>query len=81
MKILLASPRGFCAGVEMAIESLKLAIDAFAPPIYVYHEIVHNKYVVKQFEAAGAGFVADLGRVPSWRAPCDDDGRAPDGMR
>jgi 4-hydroxy-3-methylbut-2-enyl diphosphate reductase len=65
MKILLASPRGFCAGVEMAIESLKLAIDAFAPPIYVYHEIVHNKYVVKQFEAAGAVFVDDLEQVPS----------------
>ena len=46
MKILLAAPRGFCAGVNMAIESLDLAIAAFGTPIYVYHEIVHNKYVV-----------------------------------
>ena len=46
MQILLANPRGFCAGVNMAIESLDLAIRAFGTPIYVYHEIVHNKYVV-----------------------------------
>ena len=47
MKVLLASPRGFCAGVNMAIESLELAIKAFGTPVYVYHEIVHNKYVVE----------------------------------
>ena len=64
MKILLASPRGFCAGVEMAIESLELALEAFSAPVYVYHEIVHNKFVVEQFEKSGAIFVTDLESVP-----------------
>jgi 4-hydroxy-3-methylbut-2-en-1-yl diphosphate reductase len=65
MKILLAGPRGFCAGVNMAIESLDLALEAFGPPVYVYHEIVHNKYVVETFRAKGAVFVDDLDDVPS----------------
>ena len=64
MKILLAAPRGFCAGVNMAIESLDLAIGAFGTPIYVYHEIVHNKYVVDTFRAKGAVFVDSLDQVP-----------------
>lgn len=64
MQILLASPRGFCAGVNMAIESLDLAIKAFGTPIYVYHEIVHNKYVVESFRDKGAIFVDDLSEVP-----------------
>jgi 4-hydroxy-3-methylbut-2-enyl diphosphate reductase len=64
MKILLAAPRGFCAGVNMAIESLDLAIQAFGTPIYVYHEIVHNKYVVDTFRAKGAVFVDVLDDVP-----------------
>ncbi len=64
MRIILASPRGFCAGVNMAIESLELAIRAFAPPIYVYHEIVHNKYVVERFCEQGVVFVDDLEDVP-----------------
>ncbi len=64
MKILLASPRGFCAGVNMAIETLELAIQHFGVPIYVYHEIVHNKYVVDRFRAQGAVFVEDLAQVP-----------------
>ncbi|MBC7854917.1 MAG: 4-hydroxy-3-methylbut-2-enyl diphosphate reductase [Pirellulaceae bacterium] len=64
MKILLAAPRGFCAGVNMAIESLDLAIRAFGTPIYVYHEIVHNKYVVDTFRAKGATFVESLEEVP-----------------
>ena len=64
MKILLAAPRGFCAGVNMAIESLDLAIRAFGTPIYVYHEIVHNKYVVETFQAKGATFVDSLDEVP-----------------
>ena len=64
MKILLASPRGFCAGVNMAIESLELAINAFGTPIYVYHEIVHNQYVVNAFRERGAVFVDDLKDVP-----------------
>lgn len=64
MKIILAGPRGFCAGVNMAIESLDLAIRVFGTPIYVYHEIVHNKYVVDSFAAKGAVFVDDLEHVP-----------------
>ena len=65
MKVLLASPRGFCAGVNMAIESLELALGAFGPPIYVYHEIVHNKYVVSHFRGRGVTFVDDLAEVPA----------------
>jgi 4-hydroxy-3-methylbut-2-enyl diphosphate reductase len=64
MKVLLASPRGFCAGVNMAIESLELALASLDPPIYVYHEIVHNKYVVDQFRDRGVTFVDDLSDVP-----------------
>ncbi len=64
MKVLLASPRGFCAGVNMAIESLDLALASLKPPIYVYHEIVHNKYVVEQFRGRGVTFVDDLVDVP-----------------
>ncbi len=64
MKILLASPRGFCAGVNMAIETLDLAIQRFGTPIYVYHEIVHNRYVVERFRGQGAVFVDDLNEVP-----------------
>ncbi len=64
MKIILASPRGFCAGVNMAIETLELAIQIVGTPVYVYHEIVHNKYVVERFRARGAVFVEDLSEVP-----------------
>ncbi len=64
MKVLLASPRGFCAGVNMAIESLELTLRAFGPPIYVYHEIVHNRYVVDSFRARGAVFLDDLYDAP-----------------
>jgi len=64
MKIILAAPRGFCAGVNMASESLDLAIKAFGTPLYVYHEIVHNKYVVETFRAKGAVFVDSLEEVP-----------------
>jgi 4-hydroxy-3-methylbut-2-en-1-yl diphosphate reductase len=65
MRIILAAPRGFCAGVNMAIESLDLAIQAFGTPVYVYHEIVHNKYVVETFKAKGAIFIDDLNAVPA----------------
>jgi 4-hydroxy-3-methylbut-2-enyl diphosphate reductase len=65
MKVLLASPRGFCAGVNMAIESLELALGAFGPPIFVYHEIVHNQYVVSHFRGRGVTFVDDLAEVPA----------------
>src|SRR5580700_6598689 len=64
MKIILASPRGFCAGVNMAIETLELAIKLFGSPIYVYHEIVHNKHVVERFRTEGAVFVENLADVP-----------------
>ncbi len=64
MHILLASPRGFCAGVNMAIETLDLSIRLFGTPIYVYHEIVHNRYVVETFRDKGAVFVDRLEDVP-----------------
>ena len=65
MKVLLAAPRGFCAGVNMAIESLDLALNAFGAPVYVYHEIVHNKFVVETFRDKGAIFVDDLNDIPN----------------
>ena len=64
MKIILANPRGFCAGVNMAIESLERALSLFGPPLYVYHEIVHNRYVVERFSRRGVVFVNDLADVP-----------------
>ncbi|MBV8267958.1 MAG: 4-hydroxy-3-methylbut-2-enyl diphosphate reductase [Planctomycetaceae bacterium] len=64
MKIILANPRGFCAGVNMAIESLEQALDFFGAPVYVYHEIVHNKYVVERFRRRGTVFVESLEEVP-----------------
>jgi len=64
MRVILVSPRGFCAGVNMAIEGLELAIERFGTPIYVYHEIVHNKWVVDRFRRLGVIFVDDLGQVP-----------------
>lgn len=65
MKIILAAPRGFCAGVNMAVKSLELALQHFGPPIYVYHEIVHNQFVVHTFKDRGAVFVISLGEIPS----------------
>jgi 4-hydroxy-3-methylbut-2-enyl diphosphate reductase len=65
MKVILAAPRGFCAGVNMAIESLDLAIEQFGTPVYVYHEIVHNKYVVEAFQEKGAIFVERIEDVPA----------------
>jgi len=64
MQVLLASPRGFCAGVNMAIEALELALQTLPTPIYVYHEIVHNKHVVHDFRDRGVVFVEDLAEVP-----------------
>jgi len=64
MKILLANPRGFCAGVNMAIECLDRAIEMFGPNVYVYHEIVHNKYVVERFANQGVKFVNSVDEVP-----------------
>ncbi|RMF44504.1 MAG: 4-hydroxy-3-methylbut-2-enyl diphosphate reductase [Planctomycetota bacterium] len=64
MEIILAAPRGFCAGVHMAVNSLDLALQRFGAPIYVYHEIVHNQHVVRGFTERGAIFVDDLADVP-----------------
>lgn len=64
MKILLANPRGFCAGVNMAIECLDEAIRRCGPNIYVYHEIVHNKYVVDRFTKQGVTFIDDISEAP-----------------
>lgn len=65
MKILLANPRGFCAGVNMAIECLDESIRLFGPNVYVYHEIVHNKYVVERFTKQGVKFVNSVDDVPT----------------
>jgi 4-hydroxy-3-methylbut-2-enyl diphosphate reductase len=64
MRVLLASPRGFCAGVNMAIDSLELALKAFGAPIYVYHEIVHNRHVVEHFRSKGVVFLDALEDAP-----------------
>jgi 4-hydroxy-3-methylbut-2-enyl diphosphate reductase len=64
MRILLASPRGFCAGVNMAIDCLDECVRRFGPNIYVYHEIVHNRYVVDRFTRIGVKFVEDPAEVP-----------------
>ena len=64
-EILLANPRGFCAGVERAIEIVEQALERFGAPIYVRHEVVHNKFVVDGLRAKGAVFVEELDEVPS----------------
>ncbi len=66
-QVLLAAPRGFCAGVEMAIKALAWMVRTFEPPVYCYHEIVHNKLVVERFEALGVVFVDDVDDVPEGR--------------
>ena len=63
-EILLASPRGFCAGVNRAIDVVESAIKLYEPPLYVKHEIVHNKYVVKKLEEKGVIFVEDINEIP-----------------
>lgn len=64
MKIILAAPRGFCAGVNMAVDSLDLTLQKFGAPVYVYHEIVHNQFVVNRFVEKGAVFVESVDEVP-----------------
>ncbi|MDT7525349.1 4-hydroxy-3-methylbut-2-enyl diphosphate reductase [Pseudidiomarina sp. GXY010] len=64
MNIVLANPRGFCAGVDRAITIVERALEIFEPPIYVRHEVVHNKYVVDSLRASGAVFVDELHEVP-----------------
>jgi len=65
MQILLANPRGFCAGVDRAIDIVERAIDLFGAPIYVRHEVVHNRYVVDRLRQLGAVFVEDLQAIPA----------------
>src|SRR5580700_7707454 len=64
MRVVLAQPRGFCAGVERAIEIVERALEKYGPPIYVRHEIVHNRHVVERLRAKGARFVDDLAEIP-----------------
>ena len=64
MKILLANPRGFCAGVDRAIEIVERALDTFGAPIYVRHEVVHNRFVVQRLRDRGAVFVDELSEIP-----------------
>src|SRR5947209_7625493 len=65
MKIILANPRGFCAGVNMAIDSLEKALELFGTPLYVYHEIVHNRHVVERFSRRGVVFVDHIDDIPA----------------
>lgn len=69
LKVLLAAPRGFCAGVDRAIQIVELALQRFGPPVYVRHEIVHNRTVVEALEAKGAIFVEELDEIPDTDAP------------
>ncbi|MDP6515856.1 MAG: 4-hydroxy-3-methylbut-2-enyl diphosphate reductase, partial [Alphaproteobacteria bacterium] len=64
MRVILAQPRGFCAGVERAIEIVERALDRYGPPVYVRHEIVHNKRVVEDLRAKGAVFVEEVDEIP-----------------
>ena len=64
MKLLLANPRGFCAGVDRAIDIVNRALDLFGPPVYVRHEVVHNRFVVENLRERGAVFVDELDQVP-----------------
>jgi 4-hydroxy-3-methylbut-2-enyl diphosphate reductase len=65
LTLLIAAPRGFCAGVDRAIRIVELALERYGPPVYVRHEIVHNKFVVDSLKAKGAVFVPELDQVPS----------------
>ena len=69
IKILLSAPRGFCAGVDRAIEIVKLSLKKYGAPVYVRHEIVHNKHVVDNLKALGAIFVEELDEVTDRSRP------------
>src|SRR5262245_28061765 len=64
MQVILASPRGFCAGVDRAIEIVERALALYGPPVYVLHEIVHNRHVLDDFRGRGVRFVEDLAEIP-----------------
>tara|TARA_B100000614_G_scaffold262557_1_gene296801 strand:+ start:6155 stop:7111 length:957 start_codon:yes stop_codon:yes gene_type:complete len=64
LKIVLATPRGFCAGVERAVGTLQKAIDSFDSPVYVKHEVVHNKFIIEDFKKKGVKFIEDINLVP-----------------
>ena len=64
MRVVLAQPRGFCAGVERAIEIVERALELYGPPVYVRHEIVHNKHVVEDLRSKGARFVDEIDEIP-----------------
>ena len=69
LTVLLAAPRGFCAGVDRAIQIVELALKKFGPPVYVRHEIVHNRFVVEELRRKGAIFVEELHEIPETSAP------------
>jgi 4-hydroxy-3-methylbut-2-en-1-yl diphosphate reductase len=69
LKVLLCSPRGFCAGVVRAIDSVERALEVYGPPVYVRHEIVHNRFVVESLRRKGAIFVEELAEIPDTDAP------------
>jgi 4-hydroxy-3-methylbut-2-enyl diphosphate reductase len=69
LKVLLAAPRGFCAGVDRAIQIVELALKKYGPPVFVRHEIVHNKFVVDELRRKGAVFVEELEEIPDTAAP------------
>lgn len=69
LTILMAAPRGFCAGVDRAIQIVELALAKYGPPVYVRHEIVHNRFVVESLKAKGAIFVEELDEIPETGAP------------
>src|SRR5665213_2913384 len=64
LTLVLAAPRGFCAGVDRAIRIVELALQKFGPPVYVRHEIVHNRFVVERLEGLGAIFIDELDEAP-----------------
>ena len=72
IELLIAAPRGFCAGVDRAIQIVELAIERYGAPVYVRHEIVHNRFVVDSLRAKGAVFVETLDHVPDG-VPVDED--------
>ncbi|MHA1548266.1 MAG: 4-hydroxy-3-methylbut-2-enyl diphosphate reductase [Alphaproteobacteria bacterium] len=69
LDVLLCSPRGFCAGVDRAIQIVELALEKYGPPVFVRHEIVHNRYVVDSLKAKGAVFVEELAEIPETDQP------------